>query len=307
MITCTPMPPMGDYPCDPQGNVLASIQYIAVVRSKWWGPKPRLDVAFLEPTAADLKARILSHLNAWGEFCNVKANLTDSVGSAQVRITREAEGYWSYLGKDCLNIPINQPTMCLQGFTMQHSEAEFRRVVRHEGGHMWGCPHEHARRGIVQQLDPVKTIIWGRQRLGWSEQMVRQQILTLLDEASLMGTPTADEQSIMTYQLPGEITFDGQPIPGGTDFSSTDRTFMASVYPPAVEPKPQPPTGGKTMAVLKLIKGVLVMAQQAAKFTQTTADDNIIAGLIELLDLYESSAVADKKAAANIIAARMFD
>ena len=317
LMTCTPIAPLGDYPVDPDGSIQYSPQYIAVVSSKWWGHAgAKLDVAFMEQTPADLKARILEHANAWGEFANVKFTLTGNPNNAHVRITREGNGYWSYLGRDILGINVSQPTMCLQGFTMGMPESEFKRVVRHEFGHTLGCPHEHARPGIVSKLDPQKTIAWGRQVLGWNEQMVRQQILTPLNEASLMGSPETDEESIMTYQLPASITVDGRPILGGKDFTPTDRKYMATFYPlpnpPPVKPepppvKPQPPTtGGKVMGVLKLIRGILVMAQQAAKFTQTTADDNIIAGLIELIDLYESSTV-DKKAAANVIAARMFD
>jgi hypothetical protein len=305
MITCTPIAPLGDYPCDADGSAQLTPQYIAVVRSKWWGSTGvKLDVAFMEPAPADLKARILSHMNAWGEFCNVGFALTTNQNNAQIRITREQEGYWSYLGRDCLNIPINQPTMCLQAFSMSTPESEYRRVVRHETGHALGCPHEHMRQGIISRLDVQKTIVWGRQVLGWNEQMVRSQILTPLNEASLMGSPETDEQSIMTYQLPASITLDGKPILGGVDFTPTDRRYMAGIYPKATQP--QPSTGG-VMAILKTIRGILVIAQQAAKLTQTTADDKIIAGLIELIDLYESSTVTDKKAAANIIAARMFD
>lgn len=318
LMTCTPIEPLGDYPVDGDGNVEMSPQYIAVVRSKWWGNDGvKLDVAFLEPTPPDLKARILSHLNAWSEFCNVKFSLVNSPNSAHVRITREGNGYWSYLGRDILGINVSQPTMCLQGFSMGMPEAEYKRVVRHEAGHTLGCPHEHARPGIVSRLDRAKTIAWGRQVLGWNEQMVVSQILTPLNEASLMGSPLTDDESIMTYQLPASITTDGRPILGGHDFTATDKQYMGSFYPlpnpppvkPPVEPpvKPQPPTtGGKIMGVLKIIRGILVMASQAAKFTQTTADDSIVSGLIELIDLYESGTITDKKAAANVIVARMY-
>jgi hypothetical protein len=60
--------------------------------------------------------------------------------------------------------------------------------------------------------------------------MVDQQVLTPLDERSIMGT-APDQTSIMCYQLPGEITRDGEPILGGTDINQTDYDFVASIYP----------------------------------------------------------------------------
>jgi hypothetical protein len=35
----------------------------------------------------------------------------------------------------------------------------------------------------------------------------------------------------MCYQLPGEITYDGLPIPGGLDINGTDFKFAGTVYP----------------------------------------------------------------------------
>jgi hypothetical protein len=305
-ITCTPKLPVGSYPCDGDGCPLPSVEYIAVVQSKWWGANGvNLAVAFTEPIQESLKNRIMDLANSWGEFANVRFRHTTQLGAAPVRITRQLEGYWSYLGRDLLDIPIRQPTMCLQ--QMMWDNPRIAEVVKHEFGHALGCPHEHQRAEIVQRIDPAKAIRLGRERFGWSEQMVRSQMLTPLSEASLMGS-RPDESSIMAYVLSGEWTYDGQPIVGGTDFSDSDRSFFASLYPKPGEPvKPKPTNGGKTiMGIIPWIRGALQIAQQAAKLTRTTADDLIIAGLIELLDLYVDSQVTDKRAAANIIIARMF-
>jgi hypothetical protein len=59
------------------------------------------------------------------------------------------------------------------------------------------------------------------------------QVLTPLDQASIMGTHP-DDTSIMCYQLPGSITRDGRPIPGGSDINATDRAFMEHIYPAAL-------------------------------------------------------------------------
>lgn len=224
------------------GNLILPPEQLAVLTSRYWGSKGvKLTVSFLEPAPDDLKKRILSHANAWGTYGNVNFVLVDSDG--QVRITRSLSGYWSYLGTDILSIPKNEPTMCLQAFTMQTHESEFKRVVRHEVGHTCGFVHEHLRSAIIRRLDPEKTIAYFRRTQGWSSAMTQQQVLTPLAESSIMASPDADEASIMTYSLPGIITRDGQPILGGSDIEDQDAAFVASIYPKAVAPPPPVMTG----------------------------------------------------------------
>jgi hypothetical protein len=58
---------------------------------------------------------------------------------------------------------------------------------------------------------------------------VRQQVLTPLEESSLLGT-TPDPRSIMCYQIPGELTKNGKPIIGGLDIDASDAAFAARIY-----------------------------------------------------------------------------
>lgn len=233
---------------------------LAVLTNKYWGVKGvTLTVGFMEQTTKEFRDRVLSHANAWNKFANVKAVWTQNVNDAKVRITLMGDGYWSYLGTDILNIPRNEPTMCLERFSTSMPESEWKRVVRHEFGHTWGFPHEHMLPDIVSRLDPNKTIAWAQQRLGWDARTTRQQILTPLAEDSVRRTSRADQNSIMCYQLPGEITRDGQPIVGGADIDHLDAEFAASIYPLAdvpVPPKPPvnpPVTGGAKMTKTDLL------------------------------------------------------
>lgn len=204
---------------------------IAVLTSKYWGPaQRRLTVSFLDGPAADLRRRIVGHMNAWNR--SVGVTFVETGGTGQVRIARGNTGYWSYLGTDILHIATNRPTMNLQGFSMSTPESEYKRVVRHETGHTLGCPHEHMRRAIVARIDPEKAYRWFWDTYRWDRATVDAQVLTPLDERALMGTP-ADQTSIMCYQLPGSITRDGRPILGGTDINATDYAFMGRVYPKA--------------------------------------------------------------------------
>jgi hypothetical protein len=206
-------------------------QFLTLVTTKYWGPSPRvLTVSFLESTAAELRTRILLYMNAWAEFTCI--SFRETSGTGDVRISRGSGGYYSYLGTDITLIPRNRQTMNLQGFTMSTPESEYRRVVSHETGHTLGFPHEHMRRELVDRIDPDKAYAYFLDTQGWPKEVVDQQVLTPLDEVSILGTP-ADEDSIMCYQLPGEITVDGRPIRGGVDINASDRAFAAMVYPKA--------------------------------------------------------------------------
>jgi len=128
---------------------------LTLTTAKYWGPKPKtLTVSFMEATAADLRTRIVSHLNAWAQYSGISFKPTSDTGD--VRISRGPGGYWSYLGTDIKLIPSNRQTMNLQGFTMNTAESEYKRVIRHEVGHTLGFPHEHMRKALVDRIDPEK-------------------------------------------------------------------------------------------------------------------------------------------------------
>jgi hypothetical protein len=213
------------------GDILQPMQ-LAVISAKYWGPASRtLTVSFLEPTPSDLQQRILGHMNAWNRCGSIAFSPVGRGG--QIRITRAQSGYWSYLGTDILHIPANRPTMCLQGFSMSTLESEYMRVVRHETGHTLGFPHEHMRKALISRIDPQKAYQWFLSNYGWDKATVDAQVLTPLDEATLMGTDP-DDTSIMAYQLPASIMKPGKPaIPGGTDINATDCAFCGTLYPRA--------------------------------------------------------------------------
>jgi hypothetical protein len=217
----------------PGRNPLPQVQRLTIFTSKYWGPAARtLSVSFMETAAADLRARIVSHMNAWSVEAGVSITFAETAGTGDVRISREPGGYYSYLGTDVMLIPPTVQTMNLEAFSMTTDESEYRRVVRHETGHTLGFPHEHMRRELVDRIDPQKAYSYFLQTQGWDSQTVDEQVLTALDEADILGTPP-DQDSIMCYQLPGSITKDGEPIRGGLDINATDAAFAGTIYPTA--------------------------------------------------------------------------
>lgn len=205
--------------------------HLAVMRDKYWGRQGvDLSVSFLDNPSQEIRNKILLYANGWGKKANVKFRETKGLG--QVRITREkGGGYWSYLGRDILGIPARLPTMNLDSFTMSTPDREWSRVVPHEFGHTLGFPHEHTRKEIVSRIDPQKAYAMFRQSSGWSKQMVNDQVLTALNEQSLIATKHARPDSIMCYSLPASIMRDGKAVEGGSEISLVDHDLCRKIYP----------------------------------------------------------------------------
>ena len=206
-----------------------------VVAHKWPKSGVNLSVSFLDNPPKSLRSRILEHMNAWSESANVSfretAGKTGEVRIARLDSPASMAGYWSYVGNQILLVDENEPTLNLQGFTMQTSDAEFRRVVRHEAGHTLGFDHEHMRSDIVKRIDRKKAVAYFHKTDGWTAADVDAQVLTPLAESSIMGTAESDPLSIMCYQLPAAIMKDGKPVEGGKDINAKDFAFAASLYP----------------------------------------------------------------------------
>lgn len=225
-------------------------EHLAVLVSRYWGPAGVvLPTYFMDGPDAATKSEILKHLNLWHTEGNANCSFveTHDQSTSLVRIDRDPEGgYWSYLGTDCKVIPLSQTTMNLAGITARTDPAELMRVVPHEGGHALGFPHGHALPEVIADLDPAKVIPYYQRETGWSELMIRQQILTPPNASDLAGTLGAADNrvSIMTYPFPAKVTRSGRAIPGGLRPTPQDYATAAKLYPVRsgpVSPPPPPP------------------------------------------------------------------
>lgn len=157
-------------------------------------------------------------------------------GESEIRVAFNRQGHWSYVGKECLNIPSQQATMNLQ-FTATEDEDEIARVTRHEAGHALGLQHEHQ--------SPVSDIPWNvpatlhyyMTTQGWTETQVRQQVINKAKESHYRAT-AFDSTSIMQYPVPAELTTNGFSVGWNKDISSTDKDFIKKWYPTAAIPLP---------------------------------------------------------------------
>ena len=204
---------------------------LATTITKYWGAGGvQFSVDFLDGEGPLFRNQVLSHMNAWAEYCNVL--FFHSTVDPRVRITTQpGNGYWSYLGTDVDLVPNNEPTMSLSGFTTHTHASVFTRVVRHEAGHTLGFPHEHLREEIVDKIDYDAALKYYAETQNWNAAETQRNVLDPLKEGAILATSEPDERSVMCYWLPAKIMTDGEAVLGGADISPEDARYVARLYP----------------------------------------------------------------------------
>lgn len=194
-------------------------------------PNPvRLDVGFLDGDAG-LKAEVIRTASEWSRYANADFVSSDrAVADCPIRISFKLRGAWSYLGKDALDEPADQPTMNYGWFTVQTPQEEIRRVVLHEFGHALGLAHEHFHPDGGIPWNKEKTYAWYREARGWDREMVDEQVFFRYGQSQTVHTEL-DLKSIMLYPIPAELTDGKFHTEMNAELSETDKAFIARMYP----------------------------------------------------------------------------
>ena len=103
---------------------------MAILTGKKWQNGRELKVHFMDGVPA-VQAKVEHYAHQWSQYANITFKFGYDPG-ADIRISFEQEGSWSYLGTDALTIPRPQPTMNYGWLTPESQEEEYRRVVVHE-------------------------------------------------------------------------------------------------------------------------------------------------------------------------------
>jgi len=201
---------------------------MAVLKAKKWPNGSTLRVRFLGGTSAQQKI-VKQFAPQWSNFANLKFDFNNAP-DAEIRIAFQDDGAWSYIGTDCKDIPLNQPTM---NFGWQDEG-----VVLHEFGHAIGLIHEHQ--------NPLGGIKWNKPNvyrdLGgppnfWDKATVDNNLFATYAVEQINGT-ALDKKSIMLYAIPKTWTTDGFQSEPNEVLSPTDQTFIGDPknYPPEKQP-----------------------------------------------------------------------
>jgi hypothetical protein len=208
--------------------------FLAAITGKIWKPGRTLHVRFLDGDT-QVQQRIPPFAHVWSQHANIQFVFDDSP-NAEIRISFQEQGSWSYLGTDALVIPRNQPTMNFGWLTRSTTNDEYSRVVTHEFGHALGCIHEHQ--------NPATDIPWDKEAVYdfyqgppnyWTREQVDINLFTRYG-ADITQFSEFDPQSIMLYPIPNEFTLGDFDVGWNKVLSDTDKRFVNALYPFAEKP-----------------------------------------------------------------------
>lgn len=196
----------------------------ALLTAAHWAPGTTLRYKFRDGTIA-ARDSIRAAMATWEKFANIKFKQVVMTERADLRISFDPGGSWSYIGTGVLSIPASQPTMNI-GWPN-----DFARDL-HELGHTLGLVHEH-------QL-PDAAIPWNRSKVlayyagppnFWPASQTIANVLDRLD-ASTLTNGGFDRQSIMLYPILPELLTDPTKAVGWNQvLSEKDKKVISTIYP----------------------------------------------------------------------------
>ena len=122
--------------------------------------------------------------------------------------------------------------MSLGWLTPTTSEAEVRRIVLHEFGHVLGLIHEHQNPNADIPWDADKVYAYyGGPPNNWSRQQVDEVLLKRYDPALMAVPKPFDPQSIMLFPVARQLTVGGYEVGVNGELSELDKQSAAQLYP----------------------------------------------------------------------------
>lgn len=224
-------------------GVMFSEVQVAALTGKLWRPGRTLRARFLDGDTR-IQKRCIPFAKVWEECANLKIDF-GSDPNAEIRISFQYRGSWSYVGADALAIEKTVPTMNFGWLTLDTPLDEYARVVTHEFGHALGFIHEHQ--------NPTANIPWNKEAVYayyqgapnyWTRDQVDINLFTRYS-ADLTRFSEYDPSSIMLYPIPAEFLLDPSAAVGWNRVpSETDKRYATILYPRLTRPTVDLPIDG---------------------------------------------------------------
>lgn len=195
------------------------------------GQTIRIAVSGGDAATQDLVRTVASE---WFSYANLTVDYVGATAPAEVRLLLKVQpgASFSYLGTASLKAPTNGPTMQLS-LPPTWPEAEKRRTILHEFGHMLGLIAENKNPNIGNHVNWDKLYAYASVHLKLSKEAVDDYFRPSPDTSYLYNRKPFDPASIMMHSLPPEmfVGLNGLPAKPPTGLSIGDRQFIAQIYP----------------------------------------------------------------------------
>ncbi|MCF3111122.1 M12 family metallopeptidase [Niabella sp. CC-SYL272] len=201
----------------------------ATIKAKQWPNGTTLTVS-LNGGTAFVRSKVIQFAKQWETYANIKFNFVTNDRKAPIRVTFSPGGSWSYIGTDAYAIKGGKATMNFGWFDNSTPDNEFSRVAIHEFGHALGMIHEHQHPLADIPWDRPKVYEYYKQTQGWTTQQVDVNIFQKYSTTET-NYSAYDMASIMHYPVQEELTIGDFAVGWNTVLSSTDKSFIGTVYP----------------------------------------------------------------------------
>ncbi|MEM7533673.1 MAG: hypothetical protein AAF639_15930 [Chloroflexota bacterium] len=208
-------------------GVMINPANLAGITGKLWKPGRTLRVRFMDGDP-QIQERIVNVSREWMSYAYIRFEYGNDP-DAEIRISLQPGGSWSYIGTDNLVLPKERATMGYGWFTHSTPPEEYSRTVLHEFGHALGCIHEHQNPAVNIPWDKPAVYDYYAQQ-GWDRNYVDTNLFTRYG-ADITQFSEFDKDSIMLYPIPEQLTFGGYEVGFNNFLSPIDKAFIGQLYP----------------------------------------------------------------------------
>ena len=180
-------------------------------RALLWPPRHTLKIRFLDGKSA-LHKKVERAAQQWVDYANLKLDFGDHP-DAEIRVSFEKAGSWSFMGTQSLSVPDPQPNVNFGWLKYGVAASALQQVVLHEFGHVLGLQHE--------QGNPVSTLTWNKKAVYkamsgppnyWTRQQIDENYFKIWAPGYFSVHKVFDPASIMIFPIPREFLRSGEAV-----------------------------------------------------------------------------------------------